>query len=301
MGLSCLRAAILGLALIHTTAWAATFALGNPANGSIKSGVGLVSGWVCDAEELEVSFDGGPRQFVPYGSERTDTQSVCGDTDNGFGLLLNYNNLGDGSHAATLYVDGIVATQVNFNVVTLGTKFLRGITGHGTITLSDGKQVNVQWEETTQGFTITGYREEGEPTDATATLEQLLGTWEVTVPIFDVPQTDIFTFDELFTSADGIQYVRGTADFSATREGIDRITTTSLTRDTLDNPTSALAQYTYAMYYAGKGTCFADFFSLTGPDSFAGVSYGGYLFTGQEECDYIDEPPAQITGVRIKP
>ena len=56
-----------------------------------------------------------------------------------------------------LHGDGVITTQVSFTVRTLGTDFLRGVAGQGTIALSDGKQVNVQWEETTQGFTITGY------------------------------------------------------------------------------------------------------------------------------------------------
>ena len=156
--------------------WAAT--LENPTPGAIKSGVGLVSGWICDVDELEISFDGGSRLFVPYGSERADTQGVCGDTDNGFGLLINYNNLGDGPHTATLYADGMVATQVDFNVQTLGTTFLRGVTGQGTIALSDGKQVSVQWEETTQGFTITSYTTGGGTTTPSADIFH--GTWRVT-------------------------------------------------------------------------------------------------------------------------
>ena len=128
--------------------------LENPAPASIRSGVGLISGWVCDAEELEVSFDGGPRKFVPYGSERIDTAGACGDTDNGFGLLWNYNELGDGPHTVTLYVDGVIATQVDFKVLTLGTNFLRGVSGQGTITLSNGKAVRLQWEESLQNFVI---------------------------------------------------------------------------------------------------------------------------------------------------
>ena len=39
------------------SAWAVS--LENPAPGSIKSGVGVISGWVCEADELEVSFNGG--------------------------------------------------------------------------------------------------------------------------------------------------------------------------------------------------------------------------------------------------
>ena len=132
-------------------------ALENPVPWSTKSGVGIISGWVCEAEELTARFDSGPQKVVPYGSERTDTAGVCGDTDNGFGLLWNYSELGDGPHTVTLYVDGEVATSVNFNVQTLGTNFLRGVAGSGTITLSNGLEVMVRWEESSQGFTIIDY------------------------------------------------------------------------------------------------------------------------------------------------
>ena len=281
--------------------WAAA-TLENPAPGALKRGVGVISGWVCDAEELEVSFDGGPRTFVPYGSERVDTEPVCGDSDNGFGLLWNYNELGDGPHTVTLYADGMIQTQVNFNVTTLGTNFLRGVTGQGSITLSDGKQVNVQWEETTQGFTITGYAGEGEAPqsigDAQAELEKLFGAWEVTIPAFGIPQTDIYTFDNLFISIDGIQSVEGTIDFSDVNPGPDVTTTTSLTRDILADPSSALAQYLYVTHHEWYQYCFTDLFNLTSPTTFEGVSYGGEVTpTG---CDYYDEPPTQISGVLIQ-
>lgn len=94
---------LFGLCAVPLIAWAAA-TLENPVSGAIKSGVGVLSGWVCDANRLEVSFDGGARLFVPYGSERLDTAytkdgtEICGDTDNGFGLLWNYNELGDGRH-----------------------------------------------------------------------------------------------------------------------------------------------------------------------------------------------------------
>ena len=35
--------------------------------------------------------------MAAYGTERLDTQAACGDTDNGFGLLFNWNLLDDGS------------------------------------------------------------------------------------------------------------------------------------------------------------------------------------------------------------
>ena len=205
-----LSAAIIGLVWWSSVAFAAA-ALENPAPGAIKSGVGVVSGWVCDAEKLEVSFDGGARLFVPYGSSRPDTAGVCGDTDNGFGLLWNYNELGDGPHTVALYIDDILITQVNFNVTTLGTKFLRGVTGQGAVRLSNGQTVLVQWEETTQGFTIIGTTDDEElligddeePTDITSTdaetaLNQLRGVWRV---YYGDPQNG---FGELWISLIGI-------------------------------------------------------------------------------------------------
>ena len=212
--------------LLSVQAWAAA-TLENPSPGALKSGVGVISGWVCEADELEVSFDGGARLFMPYGSERTDTDGVCGDTDNGFGLLWNYNELGDGPHTVTLYVDGILTTHVTFNVRTLGTNFLRGVTGQGTITLSDGKRVNVQWEETTQGFTITGYTPSGTtgdppPVDLPPTdtggggssseerqLQGLVGTWRFTLDFSLTdpsirPLTRPYTIEDVYGSGSDV-------------------------------------------------------------------------------------------------
>ena len=155
------------------------FALGNPTAGSIRSGIGLISGWVCDATKLEVSFDKGQRLYVPYGSLRPDTESVCGDTDNGFGLLWNFNELGAGRHFVTFYIDGQLVTQVEFNVVIPDTNFLRGVTGQGEILLSDGQRASVQWEETIQGFTITKFSRDEENQEEDE-LQQLAGIWRFT-------------------------------------------------------------------------------------------------------------------------
>ena len=138
--------------------------LENPSQGSIKSGVGLISGWVCDADELEVSIDGIGKLFVPYGSERVDTYGVCGDSDNGFGLLINYNELGDGPHFIYLFADGQPIDLVHFTVQTPGTNVLRGVSGQGTISLSNGDVATVRWEESTQGFEIVAYEKEEQPT-----------------------------------------------------------------------------------------------------------------------------------------
>ncbi len=291
-------------------AWAATFALGNPASGAIKSGVGLISGWVCDADELEVSFDGGPRQFVPYGSERPDTAGVCGDTDNGFGLLWNYNELGDGPHTVTLYIDGMVATQVDFNVVTLGTNFLRGVTGHGTITLSDGKQIDVQWEETTQGVTITGYTDGSGTTvpssDTEVTLNRLRGQWRV---YYGDPQNDNFDVwdfsDGKFRQENGVYVLRG--DFAS----LDRIEWVDLflaSEVYVHGPEWVTeTSHTYVALQHDihdddyGNTCGWDFFSLTSPDSFSGRGISSKLYDDGTCGPIPNASGLDITGVRIQP
>ena len=41
-----------------------------------------------------------------YGSERDDTYSVCGDTNNSFLAIFNWALLGDGEHIAVAYDNG---------------------------------------------------------------------------------------------------------------------------------------------------------------------------------------------------
>ena len=67
--------------------------LENPGAASFQSGIGLISGWTCDAEAVEIVLNGEPQEAA-YGTARLDTEAVCGDSDNGFGLLFNWNLLG---------------------------------------------------------------------------------------------------------------------------------------------------------------------------------------------------------------
>ena len=275
--------------------------LENPVPGAIKSGVGLISGWVCDADELEVSFDGGPRKFIPYGSERVDTRGVCGDTDNGFGLLWNYNELGDGPHTVTLYADGMVATQVTFNVKTLGTNFLRGVTGQGTITLSDGKEVNVQWEETTQGFTITGYQEGSTaPTHASdAALNRLRGTWRIYYSSPPDDPFDVWAFSRIETIS---SYRTLVGEFT----NLDRIdwVHVALTKDVpVGQP--VVNEYDYVALYEDVfedefgNTCEWLFFRLTSTTRFRAWAYSSVLFD-DGTCGPIQGQGIPATGVRIR-
>jgi hypothetical protein len=81
-------------------------ALENPSQGSYTSGIYMFSGWACDADLIEVVINGGSGQKAAYGTDRGDTAGICGDSDNGFGLLFNMANLGTGTHTAVAFADG---------------------------------------------------------------------------------------------------------------------------------------------------------------------------------------------------
>ena len=129
----------------------------NPAPTSFQSGIGVISGWVCDASRVEIVLNAGPPVLAAYGTSRADTAGVCGDTDNGFGLLFNWNLLGDGEHTVVTLVDGVELARTTVTVTTLGTEFLRDVAGtcireHFP---APGESVRLTWQEAQQNFVIT--------------------------------------------------------------------------------------------------------------------------------------------------
>ena len=118
------------LASIGFAPWAEASVIELPGAASTKSGVDIFSGWKCVANgAITVRFDSGTPIVIPYGSERNDTISICGDADNGYVLLLNYNTLGPGTHTAEVFDDGVSFASVSFTVVTTGVEFLAGVSG----------------------------------------------------------------------------------------------------------------------------------------------------------------------------
>ena len=129
--------------------------LENPGTAATQSGIGVISGWVCEAAVVEIELNGVPQEAA-YGTERLDTEAVCGDTDNGFGLLFNWNLLGDGVHEVVAFVDGVELTRTTVTVTTLGMEFLRDVTG--TCEATDfplaGEHVTLVWQQAQQNFAI---------------------------------------------------------------------------------------------------------------------------------------------------
>ena len=143
-------------------------------NNGYRSGVGLIRGWVCAANEVEVRIfnDEGVRVdtvSAPYGSARTDTAAVCDDSNNGFAAQYNYNHLAEGEYTAEAYADGRrIGEERMFEVVHLTEfasndqdKFLRlddEVQERGTCDIEDfpeaGDATRLRWEESLQNFVI---------------------------------------------------------------------------------------------------------------------------------------------------
>ena len=130
--------------------------LENPGADSFQSGVSVLSGWVCAANQVEIELGDFPSQVAAYGTERADTEAVCGDTDNGFGLLFNWNRLGEGEHEVVAYVDGVVLGRTTVTVTTLGAEFVRDVEGECVVEDFPmvGETVTVAWQQTQQNFVL---------------------------------------------------------------------------------------------------------------------------------------------------
>ena len=131
--------------------------LENPSNGGYYSGIQLVSGWICEAETVELLVDGTQYLTPAYGTERLDTREACGDTDNGFGLLVNLFNLGSGEHEVVLFADGQEVDRTSFTVTALSTgEFATGLDACVNVMdfPSEGRNVDLVWSEATQNFQI---------------------------------------------------------------------------------------------------------------------------------------------------
>ena len=130
--------------------------LENPGPNSFQSGIGVLSGWVCEGTEVVIELNGQP-QPAAYGTERLDTESMCGDTANGFGLLFNWNLLGEGEHEVVAVVDGEELGRATVRVTTVGAEFVLG--AEGECVVEDfpmlGETVTLEWQQNSQNFVIT--------------------------------------------------------------------------------------------------------------------------------------------------
>ena len=210
--------------------------LENPGPDSFQSGIGVISGWVCaaDAVELEIGHLG--RQFAAYGTDRADTEyteegeELCGDTDNGFGLLFNWNLLGEGEHEVVAYVDDIEFSRATVTVTTLGAEFLRGVAGECVVEDFPllGKTVTLAWQQTSQNFVIT----EGSPPAGVTTggTSALMGVLEN--PGHNSFQSGVRVLSGWVCDADTVELAIGTAGRQVAAYGTERVDTEPVCGDT---------------------------------------------------------------------
>jgi len=144
--------------------------LDDPAPGAAVSGIAVIAGWYCPAARIEMQVDGGTPFRVPSGTDRPDTQSICGRRDTGFGWLLNWGALAPGAHTLRALADGVEFARRDFTVTSLGAEFVQGKSA--TVEVPDfpevGKTTVLEWQESMQSFVAREVREEA---------PDLLGIW----------------------------------------------------------------------------------------------------------------------------
>lgn len=157
------------LLLISINSFAQTKgALENPSQGSSTSGIYMFSGWACDAELIEIVVNGGSGLKAAYGTSRGDTVGICGDSDNGFGLLFNMANLGTGEHTAVAFADGLEIGRSTFTAQRLSTgEFL---SDKQALALEPnfptvGREVWLEWVQSAQNFLIAAEMDTPDPLD----------------------------------------------------------------------------------------------------------------------------------------
>ncbi len=207
--------------------------LENPGAGSFQSGIGLISGWVCDADEVEIAIGDSGRQGAAYGTERLDTLDTCGDTDNGFGLLFNWNHLGDGAHTVVAYVDEVELGRATVTVTTVGEgteeEFLRGVEGECMVEdfPSPGETVRLEWQQNNQNFVITsGTRPAG------ANRAGIAGMGYLENPGADSFQSGIGLISGWVCAAEAVEIAIGAAGRQGAAYGTERLDTLDTCGDT---------------------------------------------------------------------
>jgi hypothetical protein len=133
----------------------------NPSAGSTQSGIGLISGWACVADSVEISIDDGARFKVQGEMSRADVKPVCGHDTAGFGHLINFNTLGAGEHRLQVFVKGVpIGAPKLFTVVVPAGEFVKGLTREVAIPdfPAAGKTTTINWREAVQNFGVKDVR-----------------------------------------------------------------------------------------------------------------------------------------------
>ena len=150
----------------------ATGNLGNPSG--VRSGVGLISGWVCAANSVQIRISNAQGRVetlnAAYGTTRADTVDACDHQEDttGFGMTYNFNHLPEGTYTIGAYADGLTNRRIGpertFEVVHLvefaaidDDRFLRGLDGMCSVPdfPAAGDTTMLEWEQSIQNFVVS--------------------------------------------------------------------------------------------------------------------------------------------------
>lgn len=151
-------------------------ALDEPPNGGVRSGIGIIRGWVCqdDGAGVQIRILNADGQRVtsftaPYGSSRRDVPvpDRCEDqrtTNVGFAVQYNYNLLAEGTYRMQAFVAGeqvgpSSGGQTNtFRVVRISNQEFLERTRSGRVSVEDfpraGETTVLEWDQQSQNFQI---------------------------------------------------------------------------------------------------------------------------------------------------
>ncbi len=262
--------------------------LENPAPNSFQSGIGVISGWVCNAQRIEVEFDGlnSLRFQVAYGTMRGDTIPVCGDENNGFGMTVNWNLLRDGQHKVRVLADGVEFASHTFKVTTLGHEFLTGASGRYALDFA-GDRLLIQWSQSLQNFVIVA----SSSAKGTFPLDDLLGRWEFSYPSNGTPVRESYEL-EVVDESEPEAIILGT-DLQD-----KEIVNVGYVADLTAGP----RQYDFYLADPDSGQCKVFFFNVTGANTVEGIEQSAPL-QGTRVCDASTAggPTQPMTGTRTAP
>ena len=201
----------LGLVLLAPSLAHAQSSLDIPSEEDKLSGIGLISGWKCEADgEITIRFytEDSDGNLMPasdpipttYGASRVDTSPTCGNDDgnNGFYALWNWAILGDGEHTAVASDNGMEFARNTFTVTTAGTEYLVGASKQVTVEdfPQSGDATILEWNQSTQHFEMVMRTPAMPATDLGTCVEELtVGTEEMCSGSLTIAGSDIsYTF-----------------------------------------------------------------------------------------------------------
>lgn len=175
------RKALLATVLFTPGAFAQG-ALENPAAFGSESGIGIISGYHCTAKNIAFKINGLDVGKAGAGTDRGDTQALCGRSDTGFSLLFNFNLLEPGTHSVSMYADGQLFETRNFLTVrSAGQEFAKGKSR--TILIADfpqaGHSARLDWVTSKQTFAVTDVGPNAAANHACDLTSSLHGVWDI--------------------------------------------------------------------------------------------------------------------------